>query len=290
MDALQSLAHNQVNQQPARRFWVFPISHGGHLGIFRAMKLISAFLAGTCIAAPCLANAPGTLIRYKFKVGQALTYRLNMNMTMAGGPTGNTSSTMEMVYRQTVLKVAPNGTATLRSHFISSHMSVGGKPMANGNTPKQDITIQMTPSGNLVGGNPMGSMFGPGGGGNITAGLPLKPVSVGSTWNTQMMNGMISLHSKLESLGNANGHTMAQIHSTGSMDMSKLFGAIAKGAGKGMSMSGTMYLDMRTAFDVTAGRSDHMTMTSKSTVHISGGPSGQMNMNTKQTMTMALVR
>ncbi|HEY3781684.1 MAG TPA: hypothetical protein VGL56_11400 [Fimbriimonadaceae bacterium] len=264
--------------------------------------MISALILAHVLTANTVAAQQPVLLRYKFHTGQSRRYKTVMDMNMKmnmGAQNMPMKMVMDSIVKQTVKSVDGSGAGHIAIQPISqnSTMYMNGKPTKSP-MPSSTKTVNMTmaPDGEVsgldVGGsNPMAMM---GGGSSaspfaMTGALPSKAVSPGSHWNSSanVMGSGIEMASKLDRIGSVNGHSVAFISASGSMDLGKMLGAIGKG--KGVTGSGSINMNLHYRFDITSGclLDTSGTMTYKMNM---GASKGSMDMNGVADMKVSLVQ
>ena len=170
-------------------------------------------------------------LRYKFRTGQVLNYRLSMDtngtVTTPSGSGIPIKQHMDMALHQTVKSVSPtDGAATVTTQIDSLSMTLNGQnmqiPAQVQQQVKQAVTTTMTPTGKVTAfktpsgatGIVPGMNFNPMDMQNLRA-LPDGPVKTGDIWNStfQAPSGFLDAYSKytLNDVSNTNGKSIASI-------------------------------------------------------------------------------
>jgi hypothetical protein len=191
---------------------------------------------------------------------------MNMNMTMnMGAQVMPMKMVMTMLTKMTVKSIDSSGAAKIASEVLSQDTSMvmnGKSSKMPGSATKGSATMTMSPEGKVSGvdlkqgaSNPMSMMGGTGSAGplQMAGTLPSKPVSPGSHWSSSgnVMGSGMDMSSTLDKVATVNGHTIAYVTSSGTMDLGKLLGSVGKS--KGVSGTGTVGAHVHYGFDVTSG-------------------------------------
>ena len=180
---------------------------------------------------PAAPAAGSVTLRYKFRTGQVLSYRLSLD---TDGTVTNPSGTgipikqhMDMSLHQTVKSVSPtDGSATMLTQVDALTMTLNGQniqlPAQVQQQMRQAITTTMTPTGKVIGfktptgatGMVPGLSFNPMDMQNLRA-LPDGPIAAGGTWNSKFEapSGILNAYSKytLSDVTNTDGRAVAAI-------------------------------------------------------------------------------
>ncbi|MBS1716996.1 MAG: hypothetical protein JSS72_04625 [Armatimonadetes bacterium] len=230
----------------------------------------TAGLALGCLFAASACSQSVTL-RYHYTPGTTLNYKMSIQVNMQVPSPMN--STMTMGFKTQVLKVAPNGDATLKVSTSSPKMVSGGKE-APVNTPPQTATMTITPRGEVKGmSTQMGSMQ------QFQTQFPSGPVHRGSTWETSANQGgvKIDIKNKVVSISSSGGHQIVLISATGA-------GKMNTGGARG-----TIGLDISETFDATAGVIKSVTGNIRTDLTLDSGGGKPMKMGGTQKMSLTLV-
>jgi hypothetical protein len=176
------------------------------------------------------AQAPPTLLRYKFHPGDVQTYLLTQDQqgsTTAGGRAMPMRQQISIVLRRRIDTVGADGSATGTMQMTSMQMTMNGQPM---NLPAamraaylrpQAMTI--SPTGEVKATRSPAQASDPTAGGlwdsidDANGALPVQPVSTGASWQAvERLPAVvqIAVRCTLSGFQSQNGHEIAQIAET----------------------------------------------------------------------------
>jgi hypothetical protein len=259
------------------------------------MIMLPANIAAVATVLSLTSAQPNSvLLRYHFQRGATHDYLMTVTTKMSmGGQASGFNMDMRMDTRQKVVSVASDGTATLQGKVLNMSMTMNGQPIDAGKKGTgQTFTMKMSPTGKLSDMHMPGMNTSSMGGGMNFEGmqfgtrLPAGPVRPGSTWSSGVeMPGMgsITLQNRLDRVYSNGRSTLAEIESSGSIDLGKMIRKMAPQL-QGMSGGGRANIDMRYTFDQTLGLVRSMSGGGTYSLEMSTGrPSGRGPSSMKMT-------
>ncbi len=227
--------------------------------------LLSNLIVSAC-ALNSVAASPVTL-RYKFHVGEVISYKSNVSMDLQTSGQGSNVPLKFSLPSSTTMKiksVGADGTATLVMESTMGAMagaSKQAKPMT--------VTMKLSPTGQMSGmqmngtsqsssklASSLPSL-------QVMKALPQQPINVGSHWDSttnMAMLGDITIHNVVDKITSAGGSTIVTFHTNGSADLAKLAGALGGGA---KDVTGSITFGGQTNFNATRGFYEDSTIHAK---------------------------
>ena len=242
----------------------------------------------------CL-NPQAIVLKYKFFEGTSHRYQVKVttDLTVGAQPDSKPMKMVtDIVMKQSVTKVAPDGTATVETEIEQQASTLNGAPNSSDVlTPGKKWVTKIAPTGENS-----GNVFVPGALGvgmvsmQVANMLPKSPVEPGRHWNSSGSVGDPAVatfyrgeplgeagpYNTLEKVSEGESGTRAYIHSSGSVDMSKPPKAATIGGQGAPKLSGVLKFDAHTVFSVTQGLLDEFTNDGSFTMEVSvpTGPKG----------------
>lgn len=235
-------------------------------------------LFSNLIVSVCALNSTAAspiALRYKFHVGEVLSYQTTTSIDMLQqGSSTPFKFSIPSSTRMQVKSIAHDGTATLVMETTTGSI-MGAKKQAKPMT----MSMKLSPTGQMSGFQandlPSGSSRIPSSvpALQVLKTLPQQAITVGSHWDssTKMaMMGDVTVHNVVDKISSVGGSTIVTFHTSASADLSKL-GGMMGGAPK--DMEGSVSFGGETNFNATRGYFENSSISAK--VMMSGSQNGQ---------------